>query len=515
MATTSPTASPTAAPTASPTATVNVDPHRGCMRYERLLFGQFLEHFHRQVYGGVFDPGSSLADARGFRLDVVEALRALRVPVVRWPGGCFVSAYHWWDGVGSQRRPVYDKAWRVEEPNTFGTDEFVAWCRMIGAEPYICTNAGTGTPEEMSDWLEYCNLASAGEWARLRRANGCPEPHAVRYWSIGNENYGGWEMGAKTVEEWSHYVAESAKMMRRVDPAIQLFAAALPDLDWTLALLRRAGQYLDNVSIHGYWDGLWQDNTPSDYAACMMRTNQPEAAIRMTEHVIAVAGFEGRIGIAFDEWNLRGWHHPTSDDVSADLAARDKNDLNATYTMADAIFSAGFLNTCLRHAGTVRMANMAPVVNARGPLFVHPGGLVKRTTYHVLWMYANLLNECVADAWVSGDPFGDPLGGPFGHQDKAVPALDAVATCDAGMQRWRIALVNRQPEKALACRVVLGGKPLDGAYKATVLAGDSPDAYNDIDTPEHVVPQSTEMVFSTGCGWLPPHSLTILQVDAG
>jgi alpha-N-arabinofuranosidase len=486
-------------------ATVNVESYRPASSYDRMLFGQSLEHFHRQVYGGVFDPGSPLSDAHGFRRDVVEALRELRVPVVRWPGGCFVSAYHWVHGIGPNRQPSYDKAWRVEEPNTFGTDEFVAWCRLIGAEPYICTNAGSGGPEEMSDWVEYCNLPSAGRWARLRQANGVIDPHGVHYWSIGNENYGAWEMGAKRVDEWGSLVAEAAKMMKRVDPSIKLFAAALPDLDWTLALLRQAGQYLDCVSIHGYWDGLWQDNQPSDYAACMLRAGQPEAAIRMTEHVIAVAGFEGRIGIAFDEWNLRGWHHPLTADWPADLAVRDKNDLNATYTMADALFSASFLNTCLRHAGSVRMANMAPVVNARGPLYVHPGGIVMRPTYHVLWMYANLLAEHVADAWVASDPFTQGEAG--------VPALDAVVTCDASRRHYRVALVNRHPDQTLICRLALDGRALEGAFKATLLAGDSPDAYNDVDQPERVFPEPVQLTFVDGRAALPPHSLTILELD--
>src|SRR4051794_7268075 len=165
----------------------------------RMIFGQFLEHFQRQVYGGVFEPGSSLSDKNGFRLDVIEALRELKVPIVRWPGGCFASAYHWRDGVGRDRQPSFDKAWGVEDPNSFGTDEFVRWCRLIGAEPYICTNAGTGTPEEMSNWVEYCNLAAKGRYSRIRTANGSPEPFNVRYWSIGNENYLGGEIGAKTV----------------------------------------------------------------------------------------------------------------------------------------------------------------------------------------------------------------------------------------------------------------------------------------------------------------------------
>ena len=193
-----------------------------------MIFGQFIEHFHRQIYGGIFDPGSKLSDKDGFRKDVIEALRELKVPIVRWPGGCFVSSYHWLDGIGSKRMPIYDKAWKVEEPNTFGTDEYISWCRIIGAEPYICTNAGTGTPEEMSDWVEYCNL-NIGKYAIMRRENGHNDPYNVLYWSVGNENWGAHEIGAKTIAEWGGLVRESSKMMRAVTPQLKLFAAALPD----------------------------------------------------------------------------------------------------------------------------------------------------------------------------------------------------------------------------------------------------------------------------------------------
>ncbi|GAK54260.1 alpha-N-arabinofuranosidase [Candidatus Moduliflexus flocculans] len=478
----------------------HIETHRGCRPYNRMIFGQFLEHFHRQVYGGVFEPGSPLADAKGFRLDVIAALRELRVPIVRWPGGCFVSAYHWARGIGHDRQPSYDKAWRVEEPNTFGTDEFIEWCRLIGAEPYICTNAGTGSPEEMSDWVEYCNL-DIGRWGRLRQANGYVKPHQVCYWSIGNENYGSWEMGAKTKEEWGRFVAESAKMMKRVDPSIKLLAAALPDVDWTLNLLKQAGQYLDCVSIHGYWDPLWQKDEPSDYATCMTRALEPEVAIRTTEQIIGVAGFEGQIGIAFDEWNLRGWHHPDGNSMRA-IGARDRNDINATYTMADAVFSAGFLNACLRHP-SVTMANMAPVINARGPLFVHPKGIIKRATFHVLAMYANLLEEYVAQNWTSCEMFT--------HDGNSVPALDVVATCDAARERWAIAAVNRHPLVSIRSHIAFEGKSLTGTHQMTTLSGDSPDACNDVDHPERVVPVTKDVCVEQGMVDFPPHSVNIVK----
>ena len=145
---------------------IHADGKRIIGKRDFMIFGHFIEHFHRQIYGGVYDPESPFADEDGFRTDVLEAMRRIRVPILRWPGGCFVSSYHWRDGVGEERTPSFDKAWRVEDPNTFGTDEYIKLCRKIGCEPYICTNAGTGTAEEMSDWVEYCNLESEGKNAR-------------------------------------------------------------------------------------------------------------------------------------------------------------------------------------------------------------------------------------------------------------------------------------------------------------------------------------------------------------
>ena len=217
-----------------------------------MLYGHFIEHFHRQIYGGIYDTESKFADEDGFRTDIIEAMKKVRVPIMRWPGGCFVSSYHWKDGVGSERKPLFDKAWRVEDPNTFGTDEFIRLCRKLECEPYICTNAGTGTPEEMSDWVEYCNLEDEGQYAKWRIKNGYKEPHSVRFWSIGNENYGHWEIGAKTADEWALLVRESAKMIKHVDPLTELSAAALPDIDWNMKLLKTAGAFLDWISIHEY-----------------------------------------------------------------------------------------------------------------------------------------------------------------------------------------------------------------------------------------------------------------------
>jgi alpha-N-arabinofuranosidase len=481
-------------------ATIDIASARPAVRYSRDVFGQFIEHFHRQIYGGIFEPGSPLADARGFRQDVLEALRELRVPSIRWPGGCFVSAYHWLEGVGPDRVPTYDRAWRVTDPNTFGTDEFMAWCRELGAEPYLCTNAGTGTPDEMGDWLEYCNLEEGSKWSNLRASNGHADPYGVRYWSIGNENYGDWEVGAKSPAEWADFVTESAKILRRIDPNVSLLAAAVDDLDWTMPLLRRAGKYLDYISIHGYWDRLAEVNEPSSYLEAMALTLEPEKAISRVEAMIRAS--EQDVAIAFDEWNLRGWHHPWSGPDS--IQARDQNDDNSTYTMADAVFSASFLNACLRHAGTVRMANMAPTVNTRGPLYVHPEGIVKRTTFHVMQMYATLLQDEVLDAAVWSTPLAT------GATD--VPGVDAIATVASGDGRVSLALINKNPDEAARCEISIDGKLVTGPIEATVLTGDSPDSFNDVSTPASVVPTRADFTDGTGAVTLPPHSVTICHL---
>ena len=325
----------------------------------------------------------------------------------------------------------------------------------------------------------------------------------MKYWSIGNENYLPQELGQKNAAEWSVLVNEAGKMMRRVDPSIKLLTAAQPNADWILPLLKAAGQELDYISIHGYWDPIWFDNKPADYLTCMSRWSWPEQRIRMAEQILAVAGLQDKVTIAFDEWNLRGWHHPKGNTPEA-IQARDKNDINSTYTMADAIYSAGFLNCCFRHAKTVRMANMAPVVNTRGPLFVHPRGIVRRTTFHVLKMYSDLLAPNVADAFVGADAFT--------HAGRSVPAMDAVVACTNDWKTLTLAAINRHPERAVSCSMRVDGAPLDGTFPATFLSGDSPDAYNDVERPNRVVPVAGHLKFQKGIASIPPHTLAICRI---
>jgi alpha-N-arabinofuranosidase len=494
-------------------AVVTIDTDAPSLEYSPLLFGGFIEHFDSQIYGGLYEPGSPLSDESGFRKDVIRAMRELKLSVVRWPGGCFASGYRWKDGVGTNRQSTFDVVWGVEDPNTFGTDEFVEWCRLVGCEPYICTNAGNGTPEEMREWVEYCN-GTEGKFAKMRADNGNLEPLNVRYWSIGNENWGSHEIGPKTAQEWGPLVSESAELMLRVDPNLRLLAAATPNRDWTLPLLSTAGKHLDSVAIHEYWLPSWQEELRPDYLSCIMLSEKPEQTIVGVIDVIEEAGYRGKIKIAFDEWNLRGWHHPgfprteaNADDDPHVLELIEKREINAEaaqYTMADALFSASFLNACLRHAEDVDMANIAPIVNTRGPLYVHRGGVVRRTTFHTLALYANELQGRVGRLSLESQMLT--------QKEQSIPVIDALATVDEAGKIWSVALVNRHPSETVACTVKMKDTPLDGTYEATILAGDSPDAFNDVGQPDRVVPQKMQLTFKNGVTHLPPHSLTIVRI---
>ncbi len=466
--------------------------------YNPMIFGQFIEHHHRQIYGGLFDPGNPLSDEDGFRKDVLEALKEIKVPIVRWPGGCFVSSYHWFDGVGPNRISVFDKSWQVEDPNTFGTDEYIKWCRKVGCEPYICTNAGTGSMEEMSDWVEYCNL-NVGKWGKQRIANGYPEPYNVKYWSVGNENYGNWELGAKTIQEWGPFVRESSKLMRSVSNKIKLLAAANFDPNWNISLLNNAGYLLDYISVHGYYG---KGNDP--YIVSMMATEIPEHQIQDVISLLNSNGYgNGKMKIAFDEWNLRYWYHPGHADYrnGFDIPARDSNDISRTYTMADAIFTACFLNSCIRHCDIVDMACFSPVVNTRGAICTSKDGILRRTTFYTFKMYTNILEKYYVPTTVQSDKLI--------HNSKSVSLIDVILTSNIDKSHLVYSVVNKDPENDAVVELVDLGTAKK--VKAITLRGRCATDYNDFGD-EHVVPEEVTLNVKDGRATIPAHSVTFIEI---
>lgn len=495
--------------------TIEVNEERVKGKRNPMIYGHFIEHFHRQVYDGIYDPGHPLADEDGLRTDILEAMRKIKVPVLRWPGGCFVSSYHWKDAVGVQRKPAFDKAWRVEDPNTFGTDEYIRLCRKIGCEPYICTNAGTGTAEEMSDWVEYCNLESEGQYAKWRIANGNPKPYGVRYWSIGNENYGSWEIGAKVSDEWGRLAREAAKMMKHVDPRAELSAAALPDVDWNISLLKNCGPYLDWLSIHEYWDMMAQESCPADYEQCMAFTDHIDHSVDEVRGILKALRLEGKIKLAFDEWNLRSWHHPNVHTIKQGihkeeyLTPRDKNDDNSTYTMADAVFAACFLNAMNRNCDIVGMANFAPILNTRGCIYSDREGIVLRSTYHVFDLYVNYMGDTVVDLWAKSLPEMKVTGKD--GKEHTVCTLDMLATTWSDGPGIALAVVNKHREEAFDICI-----PSSYCGAETViyrLEGKGPGSYNDVGKTEVFIEKEELGICREGMKVkVGPHSVNVIQI---
>ena len=491
-------------------ANVTIDIKSNPKPYDPMIFGGFLEHFGKQIYGGVYDPGSPLSDNEGFRTDVINALNELEVPIIRWPGGCFVDGYHWINGVGDNRQPTDDVRWGVIEPNTFGTHEFIELCRRLDAEPYICHN-GLADVQEMTDWVEYSN-ATEGKFASMRKENGYPAPLNVKIWSVGNERSG---------RDYIHKVRDAGSAMKELDSSIMVTCSGIhggSNID--PYLFEAAGEHLDYISAHQYWIENWQEHSTPDYLSCMMLSEKPESYINKVIGQIQTAEKvgqikEGQIKIAFDEWNLRSWHHPgfqrfekvdyNDPEIIELIKARDKSLDPSIYTLSDALFSASFLNSCIRNSNYVTMANIAPLVNQTGPLYVHPEGIVRRTHFHTMSMYVNELQGYVSDTEISGSKLTDGKD--------SVSVIDAIATVDEKGENWSISLVNRHPSENIECKVTMGNKVLNGTYKATILTGETTDSYNDIENPNRVMPKDLELKFKNGIVQLPPHSLTIVQIN--
>lgn len=360
-------------------------------------------------------------------------------------------------------------------------------------------------PQENIDWFNYCN-ATEGPMAELRKSNGYTEPLNVKFWSVGNERYD---------KEYVDRVRDTAKAMKASDSTVQITCSGSQDGGGIESyLMETAGDFFDYVSVHNYWLDRGKVLPRHDYLTAISKSEMPGVYMESVIDSLIKEG-RGNLKIAFDEWNLRAWQHPgfprdavdNYDDLNVRSLVKQReqeNDLAEQYTMADALFSASFFNACLRNSEHLTMANIAPLVNTRGPLFVHPEGIVKRTHFHTMSMYANLLQSQVAESVVTSDI----LSGT------SVSTIDGIATVDQSGKQWSIALVNRHPSEHVDCAVNMNTPILDGTYKAMVLKGDSPDSYNDIEHPDRVMPKETQLVFNRGTVSLEPHSLTIVYVSA-
>jgi alpha-N-arabinofuranosidase len=492
-------------------ATIKLDLDRAIGTVDRRIFGGFAEHLGRCIYGGIYDEGSPLSDEQGYRRDVIEAVRALRVPVLRWPGGNFVSGYHWIDGIGPvDKRPRRrELAWRSEESNRFGTDEFMQYCRKIGAEPYVCVNLGTGTLDEAQDWVEYCNGTGDTYWANVRRENGHPEPYNVRYWGLGNEMYGSWQIGALSADDYVKKAVEAAKVMKWTDPRIELISCGNNGWsDWDVKVVEGLARYVDYHSIHIYTGS-------DDFDTNVFAPQQADRAIRICQALIERVRFEQRIArpiyVAYDEWNV--WYR----------ARGAESQLEERYNLADALAVATFLNVFVRNCSAVRLANLAQLVNVIAPIVTSPTGLYLQSIYHPLRLYAEHLQEIAIDAYVDAPSRALPPDSEATRWPNRVAdlgpfkLLDVAATRDAARQRVVLTVVNRDKDAAIPAAIQLTDDLRVAKATAFEVNGTDPNVINSFEQPSAVAVEEKRVSITEGRVEysFPAHSVTVLQLALG
>lgn len=470
---------------------------------DRRLLGAFLEHLGRAVYTGVYDPGNSLSDEHGFRQDVIDEIRGMGVPIMRYPGGNFVSGYHWLDGVGpkDERPTVLERAWNSIETNQFGTNEFIEWCGFVGTEPLLGFNLGTGTPEEAVAYVEYCNVDKGTKWSDLRRSHGYEQPHDVRYWCLGNEMDGPWQMGTMPAREYGRKARDTARQIRVIDPTLKLIAcgSSSPNMStylvWDREVLEECFDQVDGISLHNYYgntEPLTGNDTTRYLAMNLDMERQMQEIGAVCDYVQGLKKSPKRLWLSFDEWNV--WYRARSGTAVDGQRQFAPHLLEEPYNLEDALLVGGFVNALLRQAERTRVACLAQIVNVIAPLTTSPTGLLRQTIYYPYAWSLQYARGRVLDLQVAGDTYeirAGNLRADFARND-LVPFVDVVITHDRERNEAAVFMLNRDldgerelvldwddptPSRVLACQTLTG-----------------PDlkAINTFDAPNRVRPESLD-----------------------
>ncbi|HET6468847.1 MAG TPA: alpha-N-arabinofuranosidase [Geminicoccaceae bacterium] len=458
------------------------------------LYGAFLEHLGRAIYGGIWEPGHPSADERGFRRDVLDLVRSLRVPIVRYPGGNFVSTYHWEDGVGPvEQRPVrLDLAWRTTEPNRIGTDEFADWCKAAGCEPMLAVNLGSRGMDAALGLLEYCNHPGGSRLADLRRRNGHAAPHDVRVWCLGNEMDGPWQLGQKTAYEYGRLAQQTARAMRAFDPRLELVACGsshdeMPTYPaWEAEVLDECYESVDYISLHMYFLNYEQDYL-NYIAKPVLLDRYIETIGGVIDYVKAKKRTNHRVHVCLDEWNV--WYHNRRED-KARCQVWDWPEaphlLEEPYDFADLLVVGCALNSLIRHADRVKIACLAQLVNALAPIMTETGGGVWTQT--IYWPFL------MASRHGRGTALRVALEVPTYSTRAAedVPWLDVAAVRDAAAGTVSLFAVNRHPSETLEFSVALAGFGPPRLLEHVRIAHPDLGAVNTADAPDRVRPEPQE-----------------------
>jgi alpha-L-arabinofuranosidase len=472
------------------TAKIVIDPDFWIGEVAPRLYGSFIEHLGRAIYGGIYEPEHPTADDMGFRGDVLELVRELRVPIVRYPGGNFVSGYDWEDGVGpKEARPRrLDLAWRTVETNQVGTNEFAAWAERAGAEVMMAINLGTRGVDAARNLVEYCNHPSGSRYSDLRRSHGVEEPHGVKVWCLGNEMDGPWQIGHKNAVAYGKLANETGKAMRLVDPSIELVVcgsshARMPTFGaWEDTVLDLAWDVADYISVHTYFDPARFESTEAFLAAPLELERMIDTVAATADSVAGRKGSRRRVSLSVDEWNV--WYQTPTEafERKGEPFEHAPPLIEDTYTVTDALVVGSTLITLLRHADRVRMACLAQLVNVIAPIRTRDGGPAWRQATYFPFQHASRHGRGTVLRVEPEAPTYATEG------ESAVPVLDATAVHN-GDQALTVFAVNRSGQP-LALRGVLHGFGAPEVAEHLVLADDDPQAVNTAEQPARVGPRS-------------------------
>jgi len=425
------------------------------------LYGSFIEHLGRAVYGGIYQPDHATADEEGFRGDVLALVKELRVPIIRYPGGNFVSNYFWEDGVGpvDQRPQRLDVAWRTTEPNWVGTDEFARWCKKAGSEVMMAVNLGTRGVEDAMNLLEYCNHPGGSKFSDLRIAHGAKEPYNFKVWCLGNELDGAWQVGHKTMQEYGRIAAQTAKAMKMFDPNLELVAVGSSSAgmrtfpEWEAKVLDLTYDCVDYISLHQYY-GRRNEDTPNFLAKTLEMEHFIKTVVATCDYIKAKQRSKKTMMLSFDEWNV--WYHSNAADNDImknrpwGIAPPLLEDL---YTFEDALLVGLMLISMLKHCDRVRMACLAQLVNVIAPIMTEQNGIAwAQPTYYPYQHVSNFGRGVALQPVLS-------CGKHDTRDFTDVPDVDSVAVYDEENSTLTVFAVNRDLSDATAFDVDLRDFP--------------------------------------------------------
>jgi alpha-N-arabinofuranosidase len=446
------------------------------------LFGGFAEHLGRHIYTGIYEPGHPTADEDGFRTDVISLVKELGMPIMRYPGGNFVSGYNWEDGVGPrENRPRrMDLAWATVEPNEIGTNEFMTWCKKVGTAPMLAVNLGTRGPADAQRLVEYCNHPGGTQLSDWRKSHGYPDPHNVKVWCLGNEMDGPWQMGAKSAYEYGRIANEASKMMKWVDPSIETILCgssnrSMPTFGrWEWEALHEAYDQVDYVSMHTYYGNRDNDTpkflaTPDDMGAFIDET------VAVCDAVGAAKKRKKKIHLSFDEWNV--WYHSNGDESKSERWSVARPLLEDRYNMEDALVVGGMLIELLNRANRVKIGCIAQVVNVIAPILTVPGGAAWRQTIFHPFAEASRYGRGVVLRALVNSPEKD------GRR-----LLTAAAVRSEDGKSLSLFVINRDTENALPLSVTLRAFGDLTVASHSVLRHEDLKAVNTVENPNTVVP---------------------------